>query len=459
MTALHELGVVELLDGFRDRRFGPMDVLDACLDRIDRGADLGAVVAVDVDRARRDARVAEQRWQRGEARPLEGVPLGVKDVIATEGLRTTLGSERFAGMVPESDAASVARLRSAGAVVVAKLATPELAFGDARDGHQPRNPWSPAHWTGGSSSGSAVALAARVLPLALGTDTGGSIRVPAAYCAVTGLKPTTGRVPTQGVGTVSWTLDHVGAMARSVDDVALAYAALAGGTLPIGSDRSWRDVRIGVPRSWLVDNDLDGTVAAMDAALDVWRSLGADVVDVAVPDRELAAIAAWVITVVEFAEVHADWRAHVDAYTAAAQERLAAGSVLPAGDYVRSLRVRNEMQQAWQRVFDDVDVVVTPATPTAALRVEPTLDPAFGGGDLMWLDGVARYLIPFNLVGLPALVMPAGWTSDGRPIGVQVVGRPFDEAGVLSVARAFQSATEHHRVVPAPQTTGVGART
>jgi aspartyl-tRNA(Asn)/glutamyl-tRNA(Gln) amidotransferase subunit A len=456
-AALHELGVGELLDAYAARACSPVEVLDACLSRIDDLAPLGAVVTTAVDDARDAARASEQRWARGDARPLDGVPFGVKDIIATAGVRTTLGSARYADTVPTRDASCVAALRDAGAVMVGKLATPEFAFGDAREGHRPVNPWAPEHWTGGSSSGSAVALAARLLPLALGTDTGGSIRVPSSYCGVTGLKPTNGRLPLDGVGTVSWTLDHVGPMARSASDVARAFAVLAGDTTnererpPTGAPG-----RVGVPRAWFAPCDPD-VARATDDAVAVLDSLGATTVEVDMPDPELAAIAAWTITVVEFAEVHADWRDHVGSYTPAAAERLAAGSALVASDYVRARRVRRQLQARVEALFDDVDVLVTPATPTAALRLAPVPDARFGDGDRMWLEWVARYLIPFNLLGFPALVVPAGVSPDGRPLAVQLVGRPGAERAVLTAAELFQRATEHHRSAPDTGSFAVGA--
>lgn len=447
-TDLGSLGVAELLKGYEARSFTPAEVTDAVLARLDQ-PDLESVGVVTVvsDRARREAAASTKRWSSGQQRALDGVPFGAKDIIATANVRTSLGSLRWSDWVPRRDATCVARMRSAGAVLTAKLATPELAFGDAREGHRPLNPWASEHWTGGSSSGPAVALATRRLPLALGTDTGGSIRVPASYCGVTGFKPTVGLVPRDGVATVSWTLDHTGPMARSALDAALTLDVLSGiAERPLTGGCA--GLRIGAPRQWFQDQVDDDVLAATSAAIDVLTDLGAVAVEVDVPDPDLAGIAAWVITVAEFAEVHADWRDHAGMYTTAAAERLLAGSTLPANDYLRAMRVRSDLRARCLRLFDDVDVLITPATPTAAPRVTPPRHNMFADGDRMWLERVARNLIIFNLIGLPAAVVPAGATDSARPLAVQLVGRLGEDREVLSAAAAFQIATSHHRMTP-----------
>lgn len=463
MTGLHELGVADLLALYRSGEASPVDALDACLTRIDElEPGLGAVVTTAAPRARADAEASGRRWRAGQARPLDGVPFGVKDVVATAGVRTTAGWSRLQDWVPDRDATSVARLQAAGAVMVAKLATPELAFGDAREGHRPVNPWAPAHWTGGSSSGPAAALAARLLPLAVGTDTGGSMRVPSSYCGVTGLKPTIGRVPRDGVVMVSWTLDHTGPMARSAVDAGLALAAMAGRSPadPASADHPVADttalcpegaagVRVGVPGHWFQEATDPEVLAATEAAIVELEAQGAVPQPVEVPEPALGGIAAWTITVAEFAALHPDWADHVDDYTPAAAERLAAGTALSAGDYLRAVRVRADLRERVVGLFDDVDVLVTPATPTAAPRIVPPLDPMFGDGDRMWLESVARDVILWNLLGLPAVAVPAGFTADGRPLAVQIVGPPFAEQRVLEVAAAYQAGTRHHVAVPA----------
>lgn len=455
---LHEQGVAELLDAYRRGATDPVAVLDDALGALATVEhEASGVVTVVGERARHEAEVSAERWARGVARPLEGIPFGVKDNLATAGVPTTLGSARWADWVPDGDAAAVGRLRDAGAVLLAKLATPELAFGDARPGHRAQNPWSQEHWTGGSSSGPAVALAARLLPLALGSDTGGSIRVPSSYCGVTGLKPTHGIVPTAGVATVSWTLDHVGPMARSAADAGLALDVLRARTA-LRSERAV-GVRIGLPVGWFDEGSDADVLDATAAAAEVLRHLGATTAPVSVPDPQLGGIAAWVLTVAEFAEANHDWRDHVHEYTPAAAERLAAGVALGAGDYLRARRVRRDLWARTSQVFQHVDVLLTPATPSAAPRVVPPLEDLWADGELMWLERVARNLILFNLLGLPAAVAPSGLTADGRPLAVQIVGRPGEDDLVLSVVAAFQGATAHHRAAPGLGSSAAGAST
>ena len=405
-----------MLKGYGTGAFDPVDAVDACLARIDEtdGA-VGAIATRDDASARAQAARSAQRWRDGTARALEGVPIGVKDIIDTAGLCTAAGSPLFAGRVPSADATVVARLRDAGAVVLAKTTTPEFAFGDeAGDGV--RNPSAPGRWAGGSSSGSAAGLAAGLFPIALGTDTGGSIRVPASYCGVSGLKPTFGRVPRDGVFGVSWTLDHVGPMARTVADLGLVLGVIAGGCDPdpYASTRPVPDyarlaesidgMRIGVPDGWLAEGCSPGVTAALEGAASRLERLGAHVSTVSIPHAELAGTIAWLITVVEFAAHHDTNMHRIGEFTPSAACRLAAGARTSAFDYLKALRARSLVQDDLDAVFERVDVLVTAATPTSAP------DPAtfFDDGDRLWLDKVARTFLPFNVTGQPALVMPVG---------------------------------------------------
>lgn len=473
----------DLLAGFRSGRLDPVEAVEAVLARMDAvDGELHAVVARLDDRARAAAVESSRRWKAGEARPLEGMPVGVKDIIETAGAPTRAGSPLFADHVPEANAAVVDRLERAGAVVVAKTATPELAFGD-ETGPGVVNPWGPGRWTGGSSSGSAVALASGQFPAALGTDTGGSIRVPASYCGVSGIKPTFGRVPRTGVFPVSWSLDHVGPMARTVEDLALLLTVLAGADPadPYSSDRPVPEyvavagaaasaglgglqaesigtglagpsiattsglggLRVGLPEGWLAQGCSPGVMAARDEAADALADLGAEIVPVEVPHAELAGTVAWLITVVEFAANHDTRLDRLEDFTASAAHRLVAGSQASASDYVRALRARQLVQQDFDAVFERVDVVLTPATPTAA----PDMATFFDDGDRLWLDKVARNFLIFNVTGMPALVMPAG-TDDGLPVAVQIAAPPHRDDLCLAVGTAFQQATDHHLNTP-----------
>ena len=496
---LTSLSASALLKGYGTGAFDPIEAVEACLARIDEidGA-VGAIVSRDDASARAQAARSAQRWRHGTARALEGVPIGVKDIIDTAGLCTAAGSPLFAGRVPSADATVVARLRQAGAVVLAKTTTPEFAFGDeAGDGV--RNPSAPGRWAGGSSSGSAAGLAAGLFPIALGTDTGGSIRVPASYCGVSGLKPTFGRVPRDGVFGVSWTLDHVGPMARTVEDLGLVLGVIAGGCdadpyastrpLPdytrlaesidgmrigvpdewlaesiggmrigvpdgwlaesiggmrIGVPDGWLaesidGMRIGVPDGWLAEDCSAGVTAALEGTASRLEQLGAHVSTVSIPHAELAGTIAWMITVVEFAAHHDGNMHRIGEFTPSAACRLAAGARARASDYLKALRARSLVQADLDAVFDRVDVLVTAATPTSAP------DPAtfFDDGDRLWLDKVARTLLPFNVTGQPALVVPVG-LDEGRPAAVQIVAPPHADAQCLRVGTALQMATSSH---------------
>ena len=443
---LADLSAAALLEGYRTGAFDPVEVVDACLARIDGdGAAIGAVVTLD-GTARDQAVRSAQRWRMGGARPLEGVPVGVKDIINTGGLRTAAGSTLFADHVPASDATVVARLRDAGAIIVGKTTTPEFAFGD-ETGDGVRNPSAPGRWAGGSSSGSAAGLAAGFFCVALGTDTGGSIRVPSSYCGVSGIKPTFGRVPRDGVFGVSWTLDHSGPMARTVEDLGLALSVIAGRSQadPYASSRpvpgyglpagEIRGTRVGVVEGWLAEGCSPGVTAAVSSTLERLEHLGCTVVPVPFPHAELAGIVAWMITVVEFAAHHAGNMHRIGEFTPSAACRLAAGARTSAADYLRALRARRLVQRDLDAAFKQVDVLVTAATPTSAP------DPAtfFDDGDRLWLDKVARNFLPFNVTGHPALVVPAG-LDDGQPAAVQIVAPPHADALCLQVGAALQAA-------------------
>lgn len=460
MTDLHEQGVTDLLATFASGAADPRDAVAACLARIDATDDgVHAWFRLSADAALAAAESSSKRWIDGVPRPLEGVPFGVKDVIDTAGVVTTAGSQLYADHVPARSATAVRRLEDAGAILIGKTATPEFAFGDEISETPVANPWAPDRWVGGSSSGSAAAVAARQVPLCLGTDTGGSIRVPSSYCGVTGLKPTMGRVPRDGLHPVSWSFDHIGPIARSVDDIVAALSALAGHAdedsrssrrpadevlpTPGGLD----GLRVGVAGGWFTGWGDPAVSAARDAAVEVLAGLGASVVPVDVSRAEVAGTVAWIITVVEFAANHEAVADDLERISASAMHRFIGGARLSALDYLKARQVRVEIQQELTELFGEVDVIVTPATPTPA----PSFDPAegfFEGGDRLWLDKVARCFLIANVTGIPAMVLPAG-VEGGLPLSVQFLGRPFDEATLLRAGREFQRVTTHHLAAPA----------
>ena len=426
---LTALTAAELLARFRAGDASPSAAVDAILDRIDAtDSAYHAFRTVTGDAAREAAVSADERWRRGEPGPLEGIPFAVKDNVDTRGVLTTAGTRRFAERVPQRSATAVQRLLDAGAILIGKTVTPELAFGDAIDGHRAVNPFDPDRWTGGSSSGSAVALAAREVPLAVGTDTGGSIRVPSSYCGVCGLKPTLGAIPRDGVVPVSTTLDQIGPMGRTVEDVALMWSLMTDDERPSAD----RPLRIGVPTEWFFDWGAPEVLDAVRGAIDGLASQGATVEPVQLKTATTAGLVAWTITVAEFAAGYGD--GPLDDLTEGARARIAAGAGLTAVDYVRALEMRASVIGELDGAFEQLDAIVTPATPTVAPRVAPTSDPLFDGGDEVWLERIARNFLIANVAGIPALVVPVA-IADGLPIGVQVLAASGREDTCLQVGR------------------------
>ncbi|TDN42235.1 aspartyl/glutamyl-tRNA(Asn/Gln) amidotransferase subunit A [Curtobacterium flaccumfaciens] len=415
-----------------------------------------------VDGAAAAAAESTRRWAAGEARPLEGIPFAVKDIIDVAGTVVTSGSLQTGDRVAPADATVVARLRAAGAIPVFTAATTEFACGgphNARYGAV-RNPWDPERWTGGSSTGSGSALAARIVPLALGSDTGGSIRVPSALCGTTGIKPTYGLVPRTGVASLSWTLDHVGPMARSAEDLALVLAVIAGGdgadptsstAVPLieAAPERVEGLRIGVPRTWFTDRVDAAVLDAHADAVDRFRTLGATVVPIEFDDLEAIDAECWTVFYGELAANQEANAATADLFDAGTRARFDVAFTPTAADYLRALRRRPLVQAAMVARMDEagVDVVLTPGIGATAPRLDD-LTMSVDGQRFNLHDVVPRNTRLFDYVGFPALMMPAGTAPDGLPVGLQLVARPWDDRLVLSAAAAFQAVTDHHRRVP-----------
>jgi aspartyl-tRNA(Asn)/glutamyl-tRNA(Gln) amidotransferase subunit A len=459
MAELYELGVAELLDAFRSGTASPVDALDSCLARIaEVEPAVNAVLTLSQDSARRRARRSELRWLAGSARPLEGIPVGLKDIINTAGVRTTGGSAIFGEYVPAESATVAARLERAGAVCVAKLQTMEFAMGSNCHYGPTLNPWDPGRVTGGSSCGSAVALAALELPLTVGTDTGNSIRSPASFCGVSGLKPTFGSVSRHGVMPLSWTLDHVGPMARSADDLAIAFPAMAGHDSR--DPYSWRsrriarpcpdigDLRVAIPADWFFDllaPDVEQAYRATAAAL---QEAGATLVEVPLPHAHLADPASWVIILAEMASLHASLLPRLDEYGAGMTRQLmVTAQFVQLPDYLRALRIIPVLQADFEQAFAAADVLLAPGMPTTAPEVAAT-GFRIGGADYPWEELVSRTMSIFNLTGLPSLAVPAGFGTDGMPLAVQIVAPPGRDDLSLHVGSLLQTLTCHHRQRP-----------
>ena len=443
------------------RELSPVELAEACLARI-AALDglLHSFVEVTAERARRAAEAAEAEIAASGPRgPLHGIPYCLKDVFDVAGVRTAAQSRLLAGNVAAEDSACAARLEAAGAVLLGKNATWEFAHGGPSwDVLFPpaRNPWDTDRSPSGSSSGSAAAVAAGLAPVSLGTDTGGSIRGPAAACGVAGLKPTYGRVSRRGVVPNCFSHDHAGPLARTCRDLALVLAAIAGhdprdpGSAAVGvpdyAAALTGDVRglaIGVPWRWLEEEMPPGaaTRAAFDEALGVFRALGAEAREVSLPPMLDCHATMKVIAVSELFAVHGDdLRARPELFGASLRYRVVAGGLVRAEDYLRATRARTRLARDMQAAMAGVDVVALPTgEPAGPLRPS---HPA---------DTFTRpsYTSPFSLAGNPALSVRSGFDADGLPFSLQIVGKPFDEAAVLRAGDAYERATPWRRRRPA----------
>jgi amidase len=459
MEALLELGLAEASARLRDGALSPVELTEALLARIEAlEPRLRAFARVTADRALEDAQRAEAEIARGAWRgPLHGVPIALKDLIDTAGIATEAGMKALAGRVPDEDATVAVRLREAGAVLLGKLAMTEGAGAEHHPQVEPpRNPWGPDHWTGVSSSGPGVAVAAGLCPGALGSDTGGSIRFPSAACSVTGLKPTWGRVSRHGIFPLAPSLDHVGPMARSVADVALLFDAIAGPdprdptALRVAAedhagalDRGVEGVTIGVDRDWCLAGADAEVSAAFEAALDTLASAGARLRDVRMPDTSALA-AGWVpACAVEAALAHeALFGERREDYGPSLGALVHIGGSLPAVEYARIGEARRTLSGRLQWLFDDIALLATPAmpapVPTLAEVAARSSDPA----------QMLRFTALWNFAGNPTLSLPCGFDGAGLPIGFQLVGPHLGEASLLAAGAAFQRSSDWHRQRP-----------
>ena len=466
-------------------RASALEICNATLERIAAfDGQIGAFRTVDAERARAHAMELDRRRTELSGLPLLGVPVAIKDNICTRGLRTTASSKILASYVPPYDAAVVERLESAGAVIVGKTNCDEFAMGSSTENSAfgpTRNPWGPDRIPGGSSGGSAAAVAARMVPLALGSDTGGSIRQPAALCGVVGLKPTYGRVSRYGLLAFASSLDQIGPIATSVADVALALSVIAGHDprdatssregLPDfnteTSGDSLRGIRVGVPRSLVGEGVEPGVLSAFDQALAVLQERGASVVDIELPHSRHAIPVYYLIATAEASSnlarydgvrygVRAEASSLIPMYEntrgsgfgAEVKRRIMLGTyVLSAGYYdayyLKAQQVRTLIKGDYDAALTTVDLVAMPTSPTAAFALgERVADPI-----QMYLADV--FTVGANLAGLPAVSVPCGFTPEGLPAGLQLTGRRMDEATLLHAAAAYEHATAWSRQLPA----------
>ena len=477
---LADLSVADLSARFVRGEATPSQVTEECLARIEAlDGDVRAFLTVTREAALAQAREADARFRAGRPRgPLDGVPVAFKDVLCTRGVRTTCGSRILEQFVPPYDATAVARLREAGAVMLGKLNMDEFAMGSSTE-HSAffatRNPWDVDRVPGGSSGGAAAAVAARMVAATLGSDTGGSIRQPAAFCGTVGLKPTYGRVSRYGLVAFASSLDQIGPFTRTVRDAALVLQAIAGAdpmdstsvAVPVPDycaelTRGVEGLRIGIPAEYFIEGMDPEVEAAVRAAITALERLGARAEPVSLPHSEYGLAVYYLIAPAEASSNLARYdgvkyglrtaggrdligmygRTRAAGFGDEVKRRIMLGTyALSAGYYDayygKAQRVRTLVRRDFEQAFERVDVIAAPATPGVAFKLGEKSEPL-----QMYLNDI--FAVPVNLAGLPGISVPAGFTANGLPIGLQLVGRAFDEATVLRAAHAYERSTDWH---------------
>jgi aspartyl-tRNA(Asn)/glutamyl-tRNA(Gln) amidotransferase subunit A len=460
------LSLTQLAERIQRRELSPVEVTQAYLERIQTiDSQLNSYLTVTAERALQEAKAAEVQIRNGSyLGPLHGIPLAHKDIVATKGIKTTCASKVLKDNVPDEDATVIERLHTAGAILLGKLnmnefatISPSVYFGRVN------NPWNLAHNPGGSSSGSGAAVAAGLCAGSLGTDTGGSIRIPAAFCGIVGLKATHGRISLQGVTPLSWSLDHVGPMTRTVKDAALMLQALAGyDPHDVGSSETpvsdytakltgeIKGLKLGIPKSFFSEYTDPEVQHAFDAAVKTLAGLGARVEEVVLPPLENA----WAQLALPILNVEANaWHEpylhnQAEDYGPTVRKFLERGKSTSAIAYVRAQHAKVRFRRAMLAACSHVDVLLTPGE-----LIPPPLHEArsvtMNGKEVSLMAALISATCPFNLTGQPALSIPCGFSASGLPLALQIVGKPFDEATVLQVGHAYEIHTEWHNRRPA----------
>jgi aspartyl-tRNA(Asn)/glutamyl-tRNA(Gln) amidotransferase subunit A len=460
------MSLMAVAKAIAQKELSSREVTQSCLHRIAQwNPRLNAFMAIEADDALKAADAADAALAKGGPKgALHGVPLAHKDMYYDKGKVVTCGSKIRKDFVAPTTSTALQRLKDAGTVRLGSLQMVEFAYGPT--GHNPhygavRNPWNTDHITGGSSSGSGSAVAARLTYAALGSDTGGSIRMPAHFCGVTGLKTTVGRVSRAGAMPLSWSLDTVGPLARTVEDCALLTQLMAGADpedptasdLPVpdymaAAKQPIRGLKIGVPSAFYVD-DLDVEVArVLDETLAVLKKEGAEIVKVELPDQHQLTAACQFVLATEAASLHKRWMIErPQDYGAQVLMRLQNGLAIPAVSYLEAMRWRGPALSAYLAAVEGTDAVIAPVAPMPAV----TIAESDVGNSLeaeAVIQRITRFTRPINYLGLPSLSTPAGFTKSGLPVGMQIIGRSFDEAMLIRIGAAFQRVTDYHQKVP-----------
>ena len=466
---LCSLPISEMSRLLNARELSPVELLNAHLQRIDATeGTLNAFITVMREEASLAAKEAERAISRGEYRgPLHGVPVGLKDLFHVRGVRTTSGTRIMADFVSTEDSTAAARLKEAGAIILGKLNMNELALGATGENiHHGDclNPWDPGHITGGSSSGSGAATAMGQCAAAFGSDTGGSVRIPSSLCGLVGLKPTHGRISLYGVNLLSWSLDHVGPMARTVEDCALMLSTVAGydpldptsSEIPVSDFAAslraeGKPPRVGAPREYVWDVLSDPVRHSVKQAIEALAGLGASVVEVSIPLlADSVEISNPILQAESIASNGELLREHGGNLDPRVKQRLELGLAVSSTDYIRAQQARKTLIHQTRASLREVDLLAFPTCAIAAPRQgEEEVD--VGGTKMTVLSALTRLTRFANLTGYPSVSVPCGFTDDGLPIGLQLVGRPFEEETVLRAAYQYERATEWHLRRPALQ--------
>lgn len=458
--------IENLSKALRKKEISPVEVTRICLERINSyDSKINAFITVLPEKALKTARQMEKEIIKGEYRGLlHGIPYAAKDLFFTKGIRTTCGSKILKDFIPNYDATVISRLNSAGAILLGKLNMHEFAYGttSVNPHYGPvHNPWDIGRISGGSSGGSAAALVCAFALLTLGTDTGGSIRIPSALCGVSGLKPTFGRISKYGVYPLCWSLDHPGPLAKSVADLAIALNTLAGfdpcdpSSAPRAVPNYQRaltkglnGIRLGVPKEYYFDHLEAEVQQAVAQAIKDLKKIGAKIFSISIPHLPEFSAAAFISLLAEAAACLEKW--HKTRATDLGKDvlaRLNLGSVIKATHYLQAQRIRKIAQETFREVFNKVQALITPQLPIVAPLIGQE---TISMGDFS--EGVAsaltRFTRIFNLTGLPTISIPCGFSSSGLPIGLQIVGRAFDEETILKIGHAYQVNTAWHKNYP-----------
>ena len=480
---MHNKTVSELVVGLKEKTFSSVELTKHYLDRIEKEQPLNAFITVKREAAIKQAQEADDLRQQGKASTLTGIPIAHKDIFCTQGILTTCGSKMLSNFVSPYDATVIAGFKQSHAVTLGKTNMDEFAMGSSNETsfYGPvKNPWDTERVPGGSSGGSAVAVAARLAPAATGTDTGGSIRQPASLCGITGLKPSYGRVSRYGMIAFASSLDQGGPMTQTVEDAALLLQVMAGfdakdstsvdtevPDFSKGLDDDIKGLRIGLPKGFFAEGLNNKVAAVIEVAINEYKKLGAEVVDIDLPNSKLAVPCYYVLAPAEassnlsrFDGVRYGFRAEdyddlIDMYIktrsqgfgAEVKRRIIIGTyALSSGYYdayyLQAQKLRRLIADDFNRAFEQCDVIMGPTAPTTAFKLGEKSDDPIS----MYLNDI--YTISVNLAGLPAISLPAGFDGQGLPVGLQIIGKYFDEVRLLNVAHRFQQVTNWHRQIP-----------